>query len=115
MDAASGEGIFQVASDADGLLFMAFHLYDATGRFVAESDGLDHYPDGVTIRCGGGELLLDIPADSGDNIQYRLYNRSGYLLTRSDGARTIIYPLLRMEGVGRNWAPPRADEGPRPS
>jgi len=105
-DATSGEGLFQVASDEKGLLLMAFHLYDAGGRLVAESEGLGHYPDGITIRCSGGELLLDIPADSGDDVQYRFYNSEGRLLTSSDGARTMIYPLLRMEGVGRNWVPP---------
>ena len=110
-DAVSGEDIFQVASDEHGLLFMAYHLYDACGSLVAESAGLGHFPDGLTIRCGGGELLLDIPADSAGDVRYRLYNNTGRLLTTSDGARTMVYPPLRMEGVGRLWVPPRADEG----
>lgn len=112
IDAVSGEDIFQVASDENGLLFMAYHLYDADGCFVAESACLGHFPDGLTIRCGGGELLLDIPADSAGDVQYRFYNSTGRLLTSSDGARTMIYPPLRMEGVGRLWAPPRADADP---
>jgi len=106
IDATSGEDLLQVASDENGLLFMAYHLYDASGSFVAESVGLEHCPDGVTVRCAEGELLLDIPIQSSGYVQYRLYNSGGHLLTSSDGARTMIYPLLRMEGIGRLWAPP---------
>jgi len=105
-DAASGEGILQVAADENGRLLMAFRLYDASGCLVADSEGLAHYPDGLTIRCDKGEVLLDVPADSSDDVRYRLYNSSGHLLTQSDGVRTMIYSLLRMEGVGRGWAPP---------
>jgi hypothetical protein len=46
-------------------------------------------------------LLLDVPADRGSHIQYRLYNGSGDLITASDGARTQVFGLLRMEGVAR--------------
>jgi len=112
IDAVSGEDIFQVASDENGLLFMAYHLYDARGSLVAESAGLGHFPDGLTVRCAGGELLLDIPADPANDVQYRFYNSTGQLLTSSDGARTRIYPPLRMEGVGRLWVPPSANGGP---
>ena len=105
-DAASGEGILQVASDENGRLLMAYRLYDAKGLLVADSEGLGHYPDGLTIRCSRGEVLLDVPADCSNDVRYRLYNSSGSLLTQSDGARTVIYSLLRMEGVGRGWAPP---------
>jgi hypothetical protein len=106
IDAASGEDIFQLAADKDGILFLAFHLYDASGCCVAASIGLERHPDGLTVRCAGGELLLLVPADAKSYVEYRLYNSNGYLLTRSDGLRTMIYPLLRMEGVGRDWAPP---------
>jgi hypothetical protein len=109
IDAASGEDIFQVASDAQGQLLMAFRLYDANGTLVAASKGLAHYPDGVTVRCNGGELLLDVPADATTNVRYCLYNCDGALLTISDGARTKIYPLLRVEGVARDWAPAAPD------
>ena len=109
IDATSGEDILQVASDESGLIFMAFRLYDATGRFVAASEGLQRCPAGVNICCRDGELLLDVPGDKDACIQYRLYNRDGVLLTISDGARTRIYPLLRMEGVGRNWVLPAPD------
>lgn len=106
IDATSGEDILQVASDENGLLFMAYHLYDASGSLVAESVGLELCSDGVTVHCAEGELLLEIPIDSGGYVQYRLYNSDGRLLTSSDGARTTIYPLLRMESVGRHWTPP---------
>ena len=105
-DATSGEDIFQVASDEDGLLFMSYHLYDATGSLVAESEGLEHFPGGLAIHCSKGELLLDIPADSAGDVQYRFYNNTGRLLTSSDGIHTKIYPLLQMQGVGRLWSPP---------
>lgn len=105
-DATSGEGILQMASDENGLLLMAFRLYDSDGTLVLASDGLSAYPDGLTVRCAKGELLLEVPADSSHNVRYCLYNSDGALLTKSDGARTRIYPLLRMEGVGRNWVRP---------
>ena len=107
-DATSGEGILQVASDESGRLLLAYRLYDARGLLVADSEGLGHYPDGLTVRCSGGELLLDVPKDSSNDLRYRLYNSDGHLLTQSDGARTVIYSLLRMEGVGRGWVPPTA-------
>lgn len=105
-DATSGEGILQVASDENGLLLMAFRLYDAAGCLVMDSEGLANYPDGLVVRSSNGELLLDFPADSGKDVEYCLYNSNGALLTRSDGVRTMIYPLLRMEGVGRDWKRP---------
>lgn len=103
LDARSAESILQLASDADGQHLIAFHLYDSVGSLVAESEGLEHYPEGVSVRSSAGELLLDIPKDAGENIQYRLYNQEGDLLTCSDGVRTMIYQLLSMQGVGRNW------------
>jgi hypothetical protein len=106
-DATSGEELLQLAADENGLLFMAFHLYDAAGSLVGDSD-LKQYPDGVVVRCSNGEVLLDVPADASVDVRYCLYNSNGALLTKSDGVRTMIYPLLHMEGVGRNWAPPLA-------
>lgn len=108
LDAASSEHILQLAADEDGTTFVAFHLYDAAGELVAESAGLQHYADGIAVHCEGGELLLSIPQDPHEPIQYRLYNRLGLLLTRSDGARTMIYAHLRMEGIARNWTHPFA-------
>ena len=104
VDAISAESILQLASDVDGLHLMAFHLYDSAGSFVAESEGLACYPDGLTIHSSAGELLLGVPKNEEENIQYRLYNSCGDLLTRSDGVRTMVYRLLRMEGVQRDWA-----------
>ena len=106
VDALTQENILQLASDVDGLHLMAFRLYDSRGSFVAESDGLQHYPDGLTVRSSRGESLLVVPPDSNKRIQYRLYNRTGNLLTSSNGVRTMIYQLLRMEGVDRDWTPP---------
>ena len=106
-DAASGEAILQMASDENGQLLMAYRLYDAAGSLVADSDGLAGYPGGLVVRCPKGEVLLNVPADSAENVHYCLYNSNGSLLTRSDGVRTKIYPLLRMAGVGRNWLRPR--------
>ena len=103
MDAGSAESILQLAADADGLHLVAFRLYDSGGSLAAEREGLEHYPDGVSIHSSGGELLLAVPKNAGENIQYRLYSRDGDLLTRSDGIHTMIYQRLRMEGVGRNW------------
>ena len=105
VDAASEETILQLAADGEGMSFMAFHLYDAAGSCVADSS-LEHYTDGITIRCAGGEVLLAVPQDPAENLSYRLYNSKGNLLTASDGARTMIYPQLRMEGVRRDWTPP---------
>ncbi|MEX2159620.1 MAG: hypothetical protein WEB04_09490 [Dehalococcoidia bacterium] len=103
IDAASGEHILQVACDEGGLFFMAYHLYDDSGALVAESPGLEHVPLGLAIESDSGEMLLNIPLEITGDIQYRLYANSGRLLTSSDGARTMIYPHLRMEGVGRLW------------
>ena len=106
VDSVSGESVLEVASNAQGLLLLAFHLYDAKGRLAAESDGFQHFPTGVTVCCEGGEQLLHVPGDLGAPVHYRLYNSSGLLLTWSDGARTKINPHLRMEGVARGWTAP---------
>lgn len=103
VDAESAESILQLASDSDGLHLVAFHLYDSGGSLVAESEDLQHFPEGVSIHSSGGELLLSIPNNANENIQYRLYSQDGELLTYSDGSRTMVYQRLRMEGVGRNW------------
>ena len=102
VDARSAESILQLASDVDGLHLVAFRLYDSGGSLVAEREGLEHYPDGVSIRSNGGELLLSVPRNADENIRYRLYGHDGDLLTSSDGVRTMIYQRLRTEGGGRN-------------
>lgn len=103
IDSASGEHVLQVASDAEGVLLVSYHLYDECGALVAESE-LEAPPFGLSIQSESGDVLLDIPAGVGGIIQYRLYGSNGTLLTYSDGSRTMIYPFLRMEGVGRSWA-----------
>ena len=80
---------------------IAFCLYDAHGKQVAESDLVELPAKGLTVRCKGGELLLKLPANLDAAIQYRLYNKEGQLLTFSDGERTMIYGSLRMEGSKR--------------
>lgn len=95
-----------MASDEDGVLLLAFHLYDASGQLVAESEGFEHFPDGLTVCCDAGEQLLHVPRDITASVQYRLYNSTGRLLTCSDGMRTKIYAQLRMAGVARGWTPP---------
>ena len=82
--------------DQDGVVRIAFHLYDSKGSLVAQSRGLQRFPNGVTVRCDAGELLLAVPEHADKPIRYRLYNRQGSLLTSSDGDRTKIYGLLRM-------------------
>lgn len=104
VDSPSGEHVLQVATDADGVLVIAYHLHDDRGALVAQSAGLEELPLGLTILSDRGHLLLSIPPDIGGVIQYRLYSGNGTLLTYSDGVRTKICPNLRMEGVARLWA-----------
>ena len=97
VDASSGEVLLRVASAEDGRPSVYFRLYDSTGCLTAESDGLKSFPGGIKVQSGDGELLLEVPVEMGSHLQYRLYNRDGALLTWSDGARTRIKGLLRME------------------
>ncbi|MDP3766977.1 MAG: hypothetical protein U1B78_02325 [Dehalococcoidia bacterium] len=106
VDSATGESVLQVASDENGVLLLAFHLYDANGRLIAESDGFQQFPDGLTVRCDAGEQLLHVPRDLNAPVHYRLYSPDGLLLTWSNGVRTKIYPHLRMDGVAHGWTPP---------
>ncbi len=104
MDAPSGEVILKIGLGEDGCFLICFQLYDSCGSPAAESDGISPFPDGVRIDSSDGELLLDLPAELDANIQYRLYNRSGELLTSSDGLSTRIGPCLRMEAWPRRGA-----------
>jgi len=101
VDSSTGETLLRFASDENGAVSIAFCLYDANGRQVAESDLVELPAKGLTVRCKGGELLLKLPANPEAAIQYRLYNKEGQLLTFSDGERTMIYGSLRMEGSKR--------------
>jgi hypothetical protein len=105
VDSASDERVLEVGCDADGVLLLSFRIYDSTGQLTASTDGFEQFPDGLSVSCGAGEKLLDVPSDLSKPFRYRLYNSEGRLLTWSDGVRTKIYPHLRMEGVARGWAP----------
>jgi hypothetical protein len=106
VDSISGEVVLQIASDENGVLMLAYRLYDESGELVAES--VLKRPDfGLAVHAQCGDLLLSVPADLGGSLQYRLHASNGTLLTYSDGARTKIYPHLRMESVGRARPLPR--------
>jgi hypothetical protein len=104
VDAPTGEVILNIGLDADGRFLIYFHLYDSQGRPAAESRGVSPFPDGVRVDSRDGETLLDMRAELDANIQYRLYNRNGQLLTSSDGVCTRIEPCLRMEAWPRQGA-----------
>jgi hypothetical protein len=106
VDAPSGEVILKIGLAADGCFLICFHLYDSSGYPAAESEDVSPFPDGVRVESGDGELLLDLPAALDADIQYRLYNRSGQLLTSSDGICTRIGACLRMEAWPRRGAAP---------
>ena len=65
---------------------------------TADSDGLQSFPEGLTVRDARGELLLMLPANREDNIHYRIYNTSGTLITCSDGQRTQLYAGVHVVG-----------------
>ena len=100
MDAPTGEVLLRVGLDENGYPHLHFRLYDSSGGSAAESGGAKSFPQGLQIFSADGELLLDVPADLDADMQYRLYNQQGRLLTCSDGATTKILPLLRMEAGG---------------
>ena len=102
VDAPSGEVVLKIGLAADGCFLICFHLYDSSGCPAAESGGISPLPDGVRVQSSDGELLLDLPAELDADIQYRLYSRSGELLTSSDGVCTRIGPCLQMEAWPRS-------------
>lgn len=98
VDSNTGEPILQVAADSNGEARVAFRLFDCDGNLASDSDGFQTYPEGFCVECGEEQLLV-IPNDPTGNIQYRLYNQEGRLLTCSDGTRTQILGGLRIEGA----------------
>ncbi len=98
IDASSNEVVLKIQVDSQGRPLIAYHLYDARGRLVADSPEPREFPDGVQVRAEDDELLLDIPSDQQCHICYHLYSRQGQPLTVSDGMRTQVYPALRMDG-----------------
>lgn len=101
LDGPTGEVILNISSDAEGCLRIKFCLYDSSGHPAADSGDSFSFPGGVTVHSADGELLLELPAETGKNIRYRLYSRRGDLLTSSDGVSTRIGPCLRMESTPR--------------
>ena len=108
VDSVSGEVVLELASDDQGAEFVKYHLYDSQGQLAAESNGFQPFPRGLSITCQAGEELLHIPPDAGEAMHYRLYGSSGNLLTWSDGQRTRIFGVLRMNGVAKGWTLPVA-------
>jgi hypothetical protein len=100
VNAPTGEVLLRVGLDENGHAHLHFRLYDSSGSVAAESGGPKSFPDGLKIDSVDGELLLDVSPDLDADIQYRLYNQDGRLLTCSDGVTTKILPLLRMEVGG---------------
>jgi hypothetical protein len=99
VDGATGETLLQIAADANGDPRVAYKLFDCDGNLVQDSDGFHTYPEGLSLLSPSEELLLHIPPEPSGDIQYRLYNPEGRLLTCSDGTRTQILGGLRLEGA----------------
>jgi hypothetical protein len=96
VDGVEDEALLQFSWNDAGLIQLAFHIYDCGGCLVADSGGV--FPlTAVCITGPDGEVLLDVPEDPEEPVRYRLYNRSGRLLTTSDGARTQIFSFLQMD------------------
>jgi hypothetical protein len=98
VDSNTGDPILQIAADSNGEARVAFRLFDCDGNLACDSNGFQTYPEGLRVEVGE-ELLLLIPNDPAGDIQYRLYNPEGRLLTASDGSRTQILGGLRIEGA----------------
>ncbi|MDI6857299.1 MAG: hypothetical protein QME71_03175 [Dehalococcoidia bacterium] len=115
IDAPTGEVILNIGIDEDGGSRVFFHLYDSAGRPVADSGNAVPFPDGLTVCCSHGELLLKLPADLDGHICYRLYTSGGDLLGQSDGIHTTVGPRLKMEArawCGQVRPPPRQRRRP---
>jgi hypothetical protein len=98
VDAFSEEAVLHVEASQAGANLVSFHLYDCNGVLVQDSDGLQNFPAGAEVRAEDEELLLLVPPDPEDSLQYCLYNKTGILLTRSDGVRTQVFGGLRLIG-----------------
>jgi hypothetical protein len=108
-DSSKGELLLRFSWDQDGSVGVSFHLYDALGRLVADSDGMKPLVP-LQICADDGEVLLAIPDELDAHICYRLYNSAGVLLTSSDGGRTSIFRFLAMDHDVRagEWRAPSA-------
>lgn len=106
VDSASGDVLLALRANEVGQTSVQFRLRDKSGVLVEETDGFEYFNDGLVVS-GQGEVLLELPRNPEEAIQYRLYNSLGKLLTQSDGKRTQIYGHLRMESTAAAPGTPR--------
>lgn len=98
VDSFSEETFLKLECDSENLDQITYLLFDSQGRVVADSRGPQTFPDGIEVSDSEGEVLLLVPAERDEDIQYRLYNSKGELVTCSDGQRTQIFGGVRIEG-----------------
>lgn len=98
VDSAADEVLLKILGNEAGCALVAYRLYDASGQLVADSPEPQAFPNGLLINSMNEEVLLEIPEDQEEHINYRLYSRLGQLLTISDGGRTQVFGSLRMDG-----------------
>ncbi len=98
VDSFTEETFLRVECDSADVDLISYHLFDSSGRLIADSAGPQNFPDGIEVADESGEMLLLVPAGRDESIQYRLYNLKGALVTSSDGQRTQIYGGVRIEG-----------------
>ena len=98
IDFDSDEILLRIETNKVGLPIIGFKLYDSCGKLVSVQDEAKSFPQGLRIRSFEDESLLVLPAEDNGNVEYRLYNGQGKLLTSSDGKRTQIFSGLRVEG-----------------
>ncbi len=99
VDSPTGEVLLCASADGQSNPLLAYHLYDRHGELVADVSEPTSYPDGLTIVAADGEVLLYVSSEVDRSVNYRLYNRAGFLTTASDGSRTQIFGSLRMDSA----------------
>ncbi len=97
IDNQNQEVLLRIGCSLEGLPMAAFRLYDSCGGLVSETPTLTSFPNGINVVAPNGDVLLNVPVSTTEQITYRLYNRTGLLLTCSDGQRTQVFAFLRME------------------
>jgi hypothetical protein len=115
IDSVSGDAVLALRSNESGETTVSFRLRDKNGDVVAESDGFEQFHEGLVVRDGEGEVLLDLPATAEGAISYRLYNQRGHLMTQSDGVRTQIFGYLHMESAAGSHGSAWLRSGSSPS
>jgi hypothetical protein len=106
IDSFSEETILKVEAEVENKDLFSYHLYDSAGTVVAEASSISALPEGIEVRTATGELLLRVASTVGTRIDYRLYSRTGALITCSDGWRTQIFGGLQINGTGRPYTRP---------